>query len=401
MNNVPPRYWMVMGLALLVRVLWASLVPVEPISDSAAYDLLARNLANGQGYGMTINAPTAFWVPGTAMVYALLYRLFGHSYLPAVLLNLLLGTWIVGATMWLSEKWFDARVSIVAGLLVALWMNLIEFTTLLASELLFIALLLAALIVWQSRSRVRSLRAAILGVLFAISTYVRVIGLVLPIAFFILEYTRTRDWQPSFLTLLFAGTVMVGLLAPWSARNTMIFGQFVLLSTDGGAVLWQGITHDPFRERERELPMPAGYDQAQLDRYWTAQALEEIRAAPLDFVAGFFKRLLFMHSRESIGVVWNANGLTTRFGEGVLLPLKALNALYWFLALGLGLAGAAQLLKRRGARGAFLHPSVVLWFCLVVPVAVLSPQDRFHLTAVPFIAMLAGYGLVTMRTAVA
>ena len=38
-------------LALLLRVAWAAMVPVVPISDGHAYDIFARNLAAGVGFG--------------------------------------------------------------------------------------------------------------------------------------------------------------------------------------------------------------------------------------------------------------------------------------------------------------------------------------------------------------
>lgn len=140
---------LILVVAFCVRAGWALFVPVMPLSDSYAYDTFAQNLANGLGYGWNAGEPTVFWMPGTAMVYALFYRTFGHAYSPIVILNVLLGVWIVLAAMWLSEKWFDARTGLVTGWLLALWPNLIQFTSILASELLFMALVLAALLLWQ------------------------------------------------------------------------------------------------------------------------------------------------------------------------------------------------------------------------------------------------------------
>ena len=145
---------LILAVAFGLRAAWALFVPVRPLSDSFAYDTFAQNLANGLGFGWNAGEPTAFWMPGTSMLYAVCYRLFGHSYTPIVILNILLGVWIVWAAMRLSEKWFDVRTGLVTGWLLAVWPNLIQFTTILASELLFMALMLAALLLWQFWERV-------------------------------------------------------------------------------------------------------------------------------------------------------------------------------------------------------------------------------------------------------
>lgn len=396
MITVPQRYWVVVAVALALRVGWAALVPVEPVSDGIAYDVFAQNLAEGNGYGWTANAPTAFWAPGTAFVYSLLYRFFGHSYLPVVFLNLLLGVWIVTAGMVLAEKWFSSRVSLVTGLVLACWSQLVQFTTILASELIFIAMVLAALLVWEFASRPRWLGVVGLGIILAGASYVRTIGLALPVIFGVLEWAKARSWGHGLSRALVLVMILLLFIAPWSARNSSVFGRFVWLTTDGGAVLWQGITHDPFSEKEKELPRPSAYNEAELDHYWSGLALDLVRAAPMEFVVGFFKRLLFMNSRESIGVVWNEKGLTARFGAGIIPMFKGLNTIYWYSALGLGLFGLGCLVKQRGWRGALLHPAVVMWAGLVLPLSVLSPQDRFHMPGVPFLAMLAACGLVKL-----
>lgn len=135
-------------VALFLRLLWAIAVPVIPLSDGNAYDTFAQNLANGNGYGWGINDLTAYWPPGTSFIYAIFYKIFGHTYWPIILFNLLLAAATIWVSMYLAEKWFSRRIAILTGLILAFWPAQIQFTTVLSSELLFTALVMVALWVW-------------------------------------------------------------------------------------------------------------------------------------------------------------------------------------------------------------------------------------------------------------
>ncbi|MCT6632058.1 hypothetical protein, partial [Staphylococcus aureus] len=69
---------------------WGWAVPVGPISDSHAYDTFARNLVQYGVFGWTADRPFAFWPPGTSMLYAAVYALFGFHHGALVVLHVLL-----------------------------------------------------------------------------------------------------------------------------------------------------------------------------------------------------------------------------------------------------------------------------------------------------------------------
>ena len=56
----------ILGLGLLLRLIWALLIPVEPVSDSAAYDMLARNIAEHGVFGFRPDEPSAYWAVGAS-----------------------------------------------------------------------------------------------------------------------------------------------------------------------------------------------------------------------------------------------------------------------------------------------------------------------------------------------
>ena len=104
------------------------------------------------------------------------------------------------------------------------------------------------------------------------------------------------------------------------------------------------------------------------------------------------KKLRYTHDRESIGVVWNQEGLTRAFGSGILMPLKLASAIYWWSMLVLAAVGAAAAYRRLGFRRFLGLAPLVLWVYFAGVHAVVVGGDRYHYPSVPMIAALAGLG---------
>ncbi len=189
-----------MLLATVVRLVWALVVPMSPVSDSVIYDGAARRLAQGLPY--TIDAasttPSAHWPVGTSFMYSLVYRIFdpaSFGYSPVVALNLIIGVAIVGLSMRLASRWYGARVGIITGILLALWPMHIEFTSVIASEPIFTACILGGLLLsWprkelnpsedepkgHTRAGLGIAKLALAGIFFAAATYARPTALLIP-----------------------------------------------------------------------------------------------------------------------------------------------------------------------------------------------------------------------------
>jgi hypothetical protein len=186
---------------------------------------------------------------------------------------------------------------------------------------------------------------------------------------------------------------MAIIIAPWSYRNTQLFGQFTLLSTNNGAVLWMG--NNP-KSKGGYMPLPEetkGMNESQRNQYLKSLAKEYIKEEPLVFIQRCIIRLIDTHSRESIGVAWNKKGLISRYGSSILLPLKIISQLYWLLALGLSLIGIIILGKQHGWLNVIIHPTVVIWVYLAGVHVVIISNDRYHFASIPMIAILAALAL--------
>lgn len=399
-NQKPGPLRLALVLTLATSLAWAWLVPVQPVSDSVAYDTFARNLVQGVGYGWDAGGLTAYWPPGTSFVYAALYWIFGtSSYLPIVVLNVLLRLGIVWLTHRQVRRWFGDPVAGVAALLLALWPSQVQFVTVLASELPFTFLMLLAMEAW-AHPRLTSLpRVLAVGLVLGAAAHVRSLATLLPV---LLLLARWREhglhWRPLAEAVAVAAVIgLVGL--PWSARNTQLFGAPAGLATNGGANLWMG--NNP-GSGGGYMDLPAEMltrNEVERDQMLGDQAKAYILAEPLAFAQRAVRKAIVFHDRETIGVHWNEAGLRRIQGESLLAPLKWASQLFWLTMLALAVGGSVVLGRRLGWTGALLHPTLLLWGTFAAVHVVVVAQDRYHFPLIPVFAALAALALDALRQA--
>ncbi len=379
--------------AVLLRLAWAALVPVIPVSDSLAYDTFANNLAAGDGFGWKRGEPSAFFAPGAAFVYAAIYYMVGHSYTPIVALHILVSAATIALVWKLTGEWFGPRAATSSAWLLAVWPSQIMFVTVLATELLFNVLLVMALWIWTRESLRIWTRGLLTGPVFALAALVRPHALLLPVLFALGGVLGQRQRVGAIGLAAIAGVVMMSLILPWSVRNERVFGERVLIAANFGANLWMG--NNPQSSGEY-MPIPDDVrrlDSVQRDKELRRRAVEYILAEPVRFVKLSAARLVTTHARETINVAWNIEGIKRTFGEKVLTPFKALGSAYWYVVLLAAVAGAVLLLRRDGILRTAFHPTVLLWTYFAVVHAVIVAQDRYHFIAIPLIAALAGFAI--------
>jgi len=390
-------YLPVLALAFLLRIVWVLAVPVHPVSDSYVYNLLAQSLASGHGYYWAPGIPTAYWPVGTSFVYSIIYRVFGASFTPIVVFNLAISLGTIWLTMVLAERWFDRRVAIVAGYISACWPLQIEFASVLASELIFNFLLVSLLAVWETRRLNPWVRAILIGIFAAATCYIRPTGMLLPAILYAITVNRERKYLRPIAGAAIALVVMALAIAPWSVRNTHIFGHFELISTNGGANLWMGNNPDGTGRTEDVPDSTLKMPEAERDIYLGKIAKAYIREHPVRFALRTFKKVYWLHDHETIGVHWNLAALQQLYGERAVWCLKLLSDTYWWLVLLLGLTGAVLVILKHGIWVVFVSVPLVLWAYFTALHAVIVVQDRYHFPCLPFIAILAGVAICEVR----
>ena len=389
-SNFLTRPTVIMAVALLIRLIWAACVPVDPISDGVLYDAFAQSIATGHGYAFADGTMTEYWPVGTSAFYALLYQIFGIRPGVVPVFQALLGASIVGLTWRLAYRALGPAVAALAAWLTALWPLLIQFTTILASELLFITLVLTSLNVWISRRLPFAIRMISWGACIALATYVRPTALPLLFIFLVVQLSLDRNWRRFILGGLLAVLAASLLFAPWSYRSVVLFDRFVLVAANGGVNLWMG-NNPESTGGYMELPDKQFLNEVDRDQHYGHEAVHFIFSHPLTYAKLSVKRIITTYGRETIGVVWNEKGLSSRYSKISLLVLKIISSAYWWIMLVMGSVGIVLIIRRR-LIGQIWPLVASFGYFAVFPVFTVA-MDRYHVPIDPMLAIFAAYSL--------
>lgn len=384
--------------AFVFRLAWGIAIPIIPVSDSSAYDVFAQNIAQGFGYGWEPGRPSAYWPVGTSAIYAILFWLFGHDYTVVMLFQVVLGVGVVALAMSLAGRWFGEAVAVTTGWMLACWPLLIQYTTILASELYFLVFVMLAFWFAEMPGWKWPARALLSGVALAAASYVRPIALIMAPLLFMTDAVAKERRHGAVLACVLAMVAMVACILPWTIRNWQVFDRFVLVSTNGGANLWMG-NNPKSNTGYMDLPELDHSNEADRDRFLAQRAREYIAQDPIAFLTRTARKVVALHDRESIGVSWNEKGIAQRLGQGLLLPLKLISSAYWWAILAAAIFGVFAFAKNAGFLALLTCPPVATWAYFTLVHAVTVAGDRYHVPSIPFIAMMAAYALTVLLTA--
>jgi hypothetical protein len=243
-ESLPARTWAlsVVGIGIGLRVSWALLFPVDPSSDALTYVNLARGLLEHGTYES--DGTFAYWPPGYPF-FLLTPLAFIESTRAAILaanlvlflLSMLLLTQI-GA---LAARPAAGRL---AGLLIACWPSVWMGAGIAQKEQLLIPVLLAILLFFEigmdgSRPGRRMVALAGTGLLLGYATLIQPslqLLLTVLICRTILDDAPLKTKLASLSLVAIVATLAIG---AWTVRNYQVFNSFVLVSTNGGSVLYR------------------------------------------------------------------------------------------------------------------------------------------------------------------
>ncbi len=190
---------------------------------------------------------TGQWPPGFPALVAACFGVFGdHGVLAVRVVQTLLAVLVGAALMQLARTLAGARAARAAGWLYALYLPLVPYAHMAKSEALFGLLFLLALTALARAAREQSAapwyRLPLAGALLGLATLTREVGLVLTLALAPWIVCATRDTRRAGVRA--AGVVLAtaaAVIAPWTARNLVVYGKVVPLAVTSGTNVYLGL----------------------------------------------------------------------------------------------------------------------------------------------------------------
>ncbi len=378
---------------LVVRVAFLLLEPpVGPIGDERTWTNWAvLGLLSPRVHLSPFRTHMVFYPPLYAYFIALTYAPFGT--LAAVKwVQAFVGALLVPAVGLLGVRVFDRRVGLVAAAIVAFYPELVWFSVHFWAETLFMTFL------WWGFERLvaadqesSAWRALVAGVLWGLATLTRETTLYFaPLAGLWLAWGR---WKAGGLTrgaLCLAACLLT--VAPWTARNWIVFHAFVPVGTAGSLNLYQGnalLTREEVYARYYAIE-----GRIEQHRWAREQGLQAIRDRQPWWV---FEKL-----RDEMPNFWEADSQAIRHVKrgayGPVAPLAAVMAAVVVLApylavLGFFVGGAAALVPDRAR---WLLVGFLLYYN-AIHVAT-HGYARYRLPAMPVLFLLAAVAWTAWRS---
>jgi 4-amino-4-deoxy-L-arabinose transferase-like glycosyltransferase len=418
----------VLVLAFVLRVGWVAYAGVRPsfVSDPSAYLLQGETIARGQGYSDPIveianearrahhqpvepSVPASFYPPGYSVFVGAVVWTVWHTPIPdtdlvraVAYLQALLGTITVLLAFEIARRAFDARVGLLAAVIVAFYPNLVTTTATLQLETFFVFLTLATFLVLlpiATRTRPTVRRLVVGGALVGVVALVRPTIALVVVALLAARLLARLPWRETLRAVGIVTLAMVVALVPWMIRNEIRLHAFVPISTGIGITLCVSRNDEATGKLDTGIMTrqcqprghysdPAAF-QVATNTYATRRAIDWVLAHPQRELRMWFRRtdIAFSHDTSGIGDIQES------MSAGMLHLLENSSDVASYIVLALGAIGVVAAIRRR-TRGRLFVVMTALALSSV-PI-ILYGDPRYRVPAEPFFAILAAAGVAAV-----
>jgi len=367
----PLMSFVVVALAIVLRVLWVLAVPTKPVGDFAMYVESAAHLVEHGAFDSEY-----VYMPGYIFLIAPVQAL-GGGWLATKLVGAVLGGLGAGAVVGIARTMAggSTRIALVAGMLYACWPAGIALASVTGTDMPAAVLLVVAAYFLVRFAGERPLLAAILfGVFTGFAAYIRAIVVPLAALSVLVFHAQKRTWRTSIKSTAIACLVAMLMLVPWAVRNRLRYGETFFTDSHGGLTALVGANPNTDGRYSRSLNRMfrdvTGFallaePHREADRTSLAMAKTWIEFDPL-FTVGLLaskaERLL-VHERALL--YWPL------FRAGVLPPayqaffahhrasIEAVADTFWLTVLALALMGGAVAYARKQWLALSLVPQAI------------------------------------------
>ena len=413
-KSFPVRIYLVALVLRLIPVILARGMGIG-LDDMFQYDMLARSLAQGDGYRWYAQAdldrfasfldfdltslkdydpdlgiPTSFRAPLYPAFLAIVYFLngtdFSRFFAARLAQAIFLGAPLAPLTFFTAQKLFpdNQRVWRISAWVIAAYPILLVYPLGLGTENPFFVLLLASILLLLSAiERPTTGHFLLSGIFLGLTSLTRSVilpfaGLVILWAWFSLRQKRGA----LLMAVAFALTIF-----PWILRNSLLHHRPTGIETSMGYNLYLG--YHPagngsfiFGPSLDLLPI---LDDADRDRIGTERAVGFIIAEPERILPLAINRLGYFFGLEKRVLMYFYSNNILGFVPLPLLLVIAGLLLLPFVLVSLSASLGLVLLKRSS------HTELLflLFIAYIIPHVLILSEDRFHLALVPCFAILA------------
>lgn len=366
-------------LALLLRLIWVFNFCALPVNDALHYEQLANILLNEHHFAIN-GMPKANTLPGYPFFIALIYFLTGKSLLIFYGIQAVLGTSTV-YWLWLISKQqqIPHRVGIMAALLLATYINVIAYTSLMLTETLFVFCMMGGIFFWlrmiASKFSVTLILAG--SLLMGYSILIKPQILIFYILFWAFNLYKYKNYRTQIIVI--ACCFILPFL--WMLRNRSQVGEFAL-STNHWENIFIGNHSGATGSYENPLLIQGIDTTRELEPQYEEQAKQFLSHPNKEHFNLLFKKIKAQYRYETDGINWSQRSIPKYYWE----EWKRWSQLQYLILLGLCIFALGLFILKKVKIPSLIFQSILSFFIIGI---LFFGDSRFHFPTIPFICLMA------------
>jgi len=300
---------LILAGSFLISVGYSFHFKIKPVVDARAYDKIAQNIVNGNGYkeDSSIDMEHDYAIARVGPLYeyflAGIYKTFGHSYGAVWFFQALLhasSAWLLYLTALLvfSTNGKKRGVALWAAGIFGFYPDLIEISAMLMTETLYLFFVCSLLYLFFRFFFQQSswILISLLGLVSGLAVLARPpVLFLLPVVYF-LFFRKKLFWQMAIFSI-----VLFIVFIPWTARNYQIYGEIMPFGAAGQFNFWIGNYHGGSGEQEPTLEQQQ-FLQSHKAVEINPESIRQFKNFVLSYPAEFLK-LTFLRINKYFSVI--------------------------------------------------------------------------------------------------
>jgi 4-amino-4-deoxy-L-arabinose transferase-like glycosyltransferase len=404
----------ILAIGLILRLLPLIFFWGKPLTivDETHYQAIAENILRHQEFALETGHSTSIRPPLYPAFLTAIYSVTGGVHLNAVrMIQILISLGIIYVIYRLALRLFDEKVGRVAALIFAVYPSLIVFSHFVLTEILFTFLFLVFVYFFVAfLQHKKYLDIFLTGLFLGLAALTRSIlypFMVITIVFMAAVLRDSFANKTKWTSLLIAGCLLV--TAPWSIRNTMMYGSLVAVDTMGGLNMYMGnYEHTPLNRAWAAVDLQgdkawyygheqalSGMNEAQKQKWATKQAATYMSNHKLLTLERTLIKAanLWGLEREVLGVIINGHYPELNKKAALLVTTPAIFLSYCIVIVG-SVFGLCHNMNLRNFGLVFLM-LIMIYFTGVH--ALTFGHSRYHLPLIPLLGIFASWSLLNFR----
>lgn len=228
--------------SLAVRLIFISfsLYPYEALKfyDAPSWDGIAKNLISKKSFLEPTGEPTSIRPPIYPIFLAFIYLIFGFNYKAVFIVQSVISSLTNVILFLLCSNFISLKVGMISSFVSVIWPPFVVYSGIICSETLYIFLLLTFLFFFLKENK-KTWQNLALGILLGVINLTRstivfyTIFLIFYNLFFGISTRKVKE-------IIIITVVSFVVLLPWTIRNYLVFGRFLLINTAAGELFWSG-----------------------------------------------------------------------------------------------------------------------------------------------------------------